>query len=111
MMNLLRNPQLNCSGTVSTICTSDFDDLQDRHDLAGLRAALMGVCSRFGRVRNLSILPVNHVGQPRALCFLRMVSDQDEQNLMTSMGIGRFGGEMVLVVNLRREPQAEVSEI
>lgn len=75
--------------------------LDGRHDLAGLRSALDHLCSRYGSLRHLTILPANHVGRQQALCFLRMASSEEEERIMTALGIGRFGGELVLVVNLR----------
>ncbi len=80
----------------------ELDQLDGRHDLAGLRDALLALCSRFGSVRHLTILPANHVGRQQALCFLRMGSSEEEARIMTALGIGRFGGELVLVLNLRR---------
>ena len=79
----------------------ELDQLDGRHDLAGLRTALHDLCSHFGSVRHLTILPANHVGRQQALCFLRMASSEEEARIMTALGIGRFGGELVLVLNLR----------
>ena len=79
----------------------ELDQLDGRHDLAGLRSALHDLCSRFGSLRHLTILPANHVGRQQALCFLRMASSEEEACIMTALGIGRFGGELVLVLNLR----------
>ena len=79
----------------------ELDQLDGHHDLAGLRAALRDLCSRFGSLRHLTILPANHVGRQQALCFLRMSSSEEEARIMTALGIGRFGGELVLVLNLR----------
>ena len=86
----------------SRMSNPELDQLDGRHDLAGLRAALLALCSRFGSVRHLTILPANHVGRQQALCFLRMASSEEEARIMTALGIGRFGGELVLVLNLRR---------
>ena len=85
----------------SCMSNSELDQLDGCHDLAGLRAALLALCSRFGSVRHLTILPANHVGRQQALCFLRMASSEEEACIMTALGIGRFGGELVLVLNLR----------
>ena len=79
----------------------ELDQLDGRHDLAGLHVALHDLCSRFGSLRHLTILPANHVGRQQALCFLRMASSEEEARIMTALGIGRFGGELVLVLNLR----------
>jgi hypothetical protein len=85
----------------SLMSSPELAQLDGRHDLAGLRSALDALCSRYGSLRHLTILPANHVGQQQALCFLRMASVEEEQRLMTALGVGRFGGELVLVVNLR----------
>ena len=79
----------------------ELDQLDGNHDLASLRAALNGLCSRFGSVRHLTILPANHIGRQQGLCFLRMSSSEEEDRIMAALGIGRFGGELVLVFNLR----------
>ncbi len=84
----------------------ELAQLDGRHDLKSLRAILETLCSRYGRLRHLTILPANHVGRQQALCFLRMASSDDEETIMTALGIGRFGGELVLVVNLRPGPIA-----
>ncbi|WP_457282691.1 hypothetical protein [Polaromonas sp. P5_D5] len=65
------------------------------------------MCSRFGSVTQLNILPASHAGKQQALCFLRMATAEEEQRLMSGLGIGRFGGELVLVVDLQTtEPLA-----
>jgi hypothetical protein len=79
----------------------ELAQLDGHHDLAGLRSALDALCSRYGSLRHLTILPANHVGRQQALCFLRMATGEEEQRIMTALGIGRFGGELVLVVSLR----------
>ena len=79
----------------------ELELLDGHHDLAGLRAALDSLCAGYGSLRHLTILPANHVGRQQALCFLRMANSEEEQCIMTALGIGRFGGELVLVVNLR----------
>jgi len=79
----------------------ELDQLDGHYDLAGLRAALHDLCSRFGNLRHLTILPANHVGRQQALCFLRMGSSEEEDRIMAALGVGRFGGELVLVFNLR----------
>jgi hypothetical protein len=85
----------------------ELAQLDGRHDLAGLRAALDSLCSRYGLLRHLTILPANHVGRQQALCFLRMANSKEEERIMAALGIGRFGGELVLVLNLRPELVAD----
>lgn len=78
--------------------------LHCRHDLRSLDIALRTLCGGFGKVTQLIILPANHVGKRQALCFLRMASAAQEQHIVTALGIGRFGGELVLVVDLQPAP-------
>jgi hypothetical protein len=79
----------------------ELAQLDGRHNLTSLRSALDVLCSRYGVVRHLTILPAHHVGRQQALCFLRMATSEEEDRIMTALGIGRFGGELVLVVNLQ----------
>ncbi len=43
----------------------------------------------------------------QALCFVRMASEEEEQQLMSGLGIGRFGGELVVVVDLLAEQPSQ----
>lgn len=79
----------------------ELDQLQQCPDIATLEAALGAMCARFGTVTQLSILPAAHAGKHQALCFIRMATDEEEQKLMSGLGIGRFGGQLVVVVELR----------
>ncbi len=58
------------------------------------------MCARFGSVTQLNILPAAHAGKQQALCFVRMASEEEEQQLAGGLGIGRFGDELVVVVDL-----------
>jgi len=81
----------------------ELDQLQQCPDIATLQTVLGSMCARFGTVTQLSILPAAHAGKQQALCFVRMASAEEEQKLMSGLGIGRFGGELVVVVDLRAE--------
>lgn len=76
-------------------------DLNQCPDVATLTPALQGLCSHFGRVDKLAILTAKHEGAQQAICFLRMESPEKEQILMKTLGVGRFGGEVVFVVDLK----------
>jgi hypothetical protein len=76
-------------------------DLNECPDVATLTPALQGLCSHFGRVDKLAILTARHEGAQQAICFLRMESTETEQRLMKALGVGRFGGEVVFVVDLK----------
>lgn len=79
---------------------NELDQLQRCPDVATLQAELRRLCSRFGTVTQLSIVPTTHSGKRQVLCLLRMASAEEEAQLMSGLGIGRFGGELVVVVDL-----------
>ncbi|AYQ28105.1 MULTISPECIES: RNA-binding protein [unclassified Polaromonas] len=87
----------------------ELDQLQQCPDIPTLRKVLKNMCERFGSVKQLNVLPAAHAGKQQALCFLRMASEEEEQKLMSGLGIGRFGGELVVVVDLlaAERPQTE----
>jgi hypothetical protein len=78
----------------------ELDQLQQCPDIATLQPVLRNMCARFGSVTQLNIVPAAHAGKQQALCFLRMATEEEEQKLMSGLGIGRFGGELVVVVDL-----------
>lgn len=69
-------------------------------DTEVLRVALLNLCNRFGHVDRLDILASTQAGGRQALCFLRMTTEAQELRLMKALGVGRFGGDVVVVVNL-----------
>lgn len=77
-----------------------FDQLKNCADISDLRPALHSLCSRFGSVARLDILTASQGGKRQALCFLRMDSAEQEYRLMSELGVGRFGGDLVVVVDL-----------
>lgn len=89
----------------------ELDQLQQCPDIATLQTVLRKMCARFGSVTQLNILPAAHAGKHQALCFLRMASEEEEQQLMSGLGIGRFGGELVVVVDLRAEQPSPTAEL
>lgn len=81
-------------------------DLQQCSDVATLSPALHRLCSSFGRVDKLAILTAMHMGARQAICFLRLETPEKERILMKTLGVGRFGGEVVFVVDLKPEANA-----
>lgn len=77
-----------------------FAHLQNFTDISTLRPALHSLCSRFGSVARLDILAARQAGRQQALCFLRMDSVEQESHLMSELGVGRFGGDLVVIVDL-----------
>jgi endonuclease III len=88
---------------------SALADLRRHSDVASLKSTLQELCSEFGRVSRLDILTAIHEGTKQAICFLRMETPEQEQRLMKALGVGRFGGEVVLVLKLNTPITAEDS--
>ena len=82
-------------------------ELRKCADIAALRTALQEMCAPFGTVRRMDILTAVHEGRQQAICFLRMATPEQEQALMRLLGVGRFGGEIVFVVDLHAPPPSE----
>lgn len=79
---------------------NEFTHLKNFTDISSLRPALHSLCSRFGSVARLDILAARQAGRQQALCFLRMASVEQESHLMRELGVGRFGGDLVVIVDL-----------
>ena len=77
-----------------------LDRLRQCPDVATLKTALYRLCEKFGPVALLDILTAIHEGTRQAICFLRLESPEKEQMLMQTLGVGRFGGEIVFVVDI-----------
>jgi hypothetical protein len=77
-----------------------LDDLRQFPDVASLKPALQKLCERFGKIARLDVLTAMHEGTKQAICFLRLDAPDKEVALMKALGVGRFGGEIVFVVDL-----------
>lgn len=88
-----------------------LDQLNGFPDIGALRPALLSVCSRFGSIARLDILAAGHAGKRQALCFLRMDSAEQEQQLISELGVGRFGGDLVVIVDLHSQEAASNTSI
>jgi hypothetical protein len=82
------------------LIVSALAELRQHNDVNSLKSALHQLCSEFGRITRLDILTAMHEGTKQAICFLRMERPEQEQQLMKTLGVGRFGGEVVFVLNL-----------
>jgi hypothetical protein len=86
-----------------------LQELQQYTNAETLTPALHGLCSHFGPVEKLVILTAKHEGSKQAICFLRLASEDQEQTLMQSLGVGKFGGEVIIVVDLKpTDPSHEI---
>ena len=69
-------------------------------DLGSLRSAIEGLGAEFGKVTRVDIVTMSRAERRQAVCFLRLESDAQEQQLMASLGLSRFGHDVLLVVDL-----------
>jgi hypothetical protein len=77
-----------------------LDDLKQCPDVATLKPALQKLCEKFGKIARLDVLTAMHEGTKQAICFLRLDAPDKEVALMKALGVGRFAGEIVFVVDL-----------
>ena len=82
-------------------------DLAQCGDVGSLESALRTLCSEFGSVSRLDILTMIDAGRRQAVCLLQLDSSEQEQNLMTKLGAGRFGEGLYVVVDLRMPDRAQ----
>lgn len=71
-------------------------------DAAHLRAGMREICAEFGKVTRLDIRTMIEPGKRFALCFVRLESEAQEQQLMSSLGVSRFGNDVLVVVDFLR---------
>jgi hypothetical protein len=69
-------------------------------DTERLKSAIHELCAEFGKVTSISIMTMTEAEQRRALCFLRLESEAQEFELMSRLGVSRFGNEVLVVVDL-----------
>ena len=69
-------------------------------DAASLRAAIGELCAEFGKATRIDIFTVAEAEKQRALCFLRLESEAQERQLMNSLGVSRFGNDVLVIVDL-----------
>ena len=86
---------------------SALRDLTQCGDVGSLQSALRSLCSEFGSLSRLYILTMSEAGKRQAVCLLRLDSAEQEQNLMTKLGAGRFGEDLCVVVDLKMPGRAQ----
>ncbi len=85
---------------------NSYERLSECADIHDLRPKLQSLCSDFGSLSRLDILPASQGGKRQALCFLRMDTAEQESRLMNELGVGRFGGDLIVVVDLKSQDAA-----
>jgi len=76
-------------------------DLSSCGDFGSVESGLRALCSGFGPVSRLDVLPMVDAGKRKAVCLLRVNSSEQEQNLVTQLGAVRFGEDLCVIVDLR----------
>ena len=71
-------------------------------DAASLQSAMREICAEFGNVTRLDIRTMIEPGKRAALCFVRLESEAQERELMSSLGVSRFGNDVLVVVDFLR---------
>lgn len=79
---------------------SMFAEIGQCSDIATLRSRVADVSAAYGALKRLDILTAAHEGRRQAICFMRLQTEEQEEALMKSLGVGRFEGEIVFVVDL-----------
>jgi len=75
-------------------------------DAASLRSAVSELCAEFGKVTYVDVLTMAEAEKRWALCFLRLESAAQERQLMSALDVPRFGEDLVMIVDLARQPAA-----
>lgn len=65
-----------------------------------LRERLHALLSAHGQVCRLDLVHTDQGQAGRVLCFVRMSSTQEEQAVAQALGLGRFGGDLVMVLRV-----------
>lgn len=79
-------------------------------DPDSLRSAISKLCAEFGRATRIDIVTVDEAEKRRALCFLRLESSAQESRLMNSLGVSRFGDDVLVIVDLPKGSPASHSQ-
>ena len=73
-------------------------------DAAGVRSAVTSLCADFGKVTQIDVLTLALEEKRQAVCLLRLESNAQEKRLMSSLGISRFGDDLLVIVDLPARP-------
>ncbi len=68
-------------------------------DIPTWRDRLHALFSEHGHVSRLDLVRADQAGQRRYLCFLRMSSEQEDSAVALALGLGRFGGDLVMLIS------------
>ncbi len=86
-------------------------DARSAPDVFVLKDRLHELFSRYGQVSRLDLVRADQGSARRVMCFLRMGSPQQEQAVVQALGMGRFGGDLVMVLALEPQAWAAVADL
>lgn len=89
-----------------TVDSLVFGDASFPPDVFALKDRLHELFARYGEVSRLDLVRADQGPSRRVMCFLRMCTPEQEQALVEALGLGRFGGDLVMVLALEPGPAA-----
>jgi hypothetical protein len=76
------------------------EHLKNCASVSDLKREIQTLCARFGSILRIDVLLARRGGTRQAMCFWRMESLEREDEVMSEFGVGRFGGDLVVIVDL-----------
>ena len=76
------------------------EHLKNCASVSDLKREIRSLCARFGSILRIDVLLARRGGTRQAMCFWRRESREREDEVMSEFGVGRFGGDLVVVVDL-----------
>ena len=86
-----------------------LESLTACRDAASVCSAITDLCAEFGKVTRIDVLTLAAEERRRAVCLLRLESDAQEKRLISSLGISRFGDDLLVIVDLPARPESPSS--
>lgn len=87
-------------GTGQHVMGQASEHLKNCASVSDLKREIRSLCARFGSILHIDVLLARRNGTRQAMCFWRMESPEREDEVMSEFGVGRFGGDLVVIVDL-----------
>ena len=76
------------------------EHLKNCANVSDVKRKIKALCARFGSTLRIDVLLGSRGGMHQAMCFWRMESRGREDEVMSEFGVGRFGVDLVMIVDL-----------
>jgi hypothetical protein len=76
------------------------EHLKNCASVSDVKREIRALCARFGSILRIDVLLTRRGGTRQAMCFWRMESPEREDEVMSEFGVGRFAGDLVVIVDL-----------